>query len=114
MSAREHDDLDGHRHDLTDAQRDILEREREQDEDEHARCVEDDRLARECGVWRVRAERLAAELADQIRRWSNLPSGVDEDAREDDPSPADAAAHAAGLAIRAARAALAELPCEDT
>lgn len=35
-----------------------------------------------------------------------LPSGVDEEARDDDPSPEDMAAHIGGLILRRVREAL--------
>ena len=50
-------------------------------------------------------EWLYAALDDQVERWGSVPSGVDLEAEEGDPSPKDVTAHIAGLAIRAARAA---------
>jgi hypothetical protein len=46
-------------------------------------------------------------LASQVGYWEQVPSGVDYEADEEDTSPEDAVAHTAGLAIRAASAALA-------
>ncbi len=50
--------------------------------------------------------RLRAALEQQIRLWESLPCGVDYEADENNTSPADAAAHIAGLAVRAAQEAL--------
>lgn len=50
--------------------------------------------------------RLRAALEEQIWYWYQTPGGVDEEADPLNLSPQDATAHLAGLAIRAARAAL--------
>ena len=53
------------------------------------------------------ALRLAlAALEEQIDFWFSLPSGIDEEAEIEDQSPEDAAAHTAGLAVKAARKAI--------
>jgi hypothetical protein len=48
--------------------------------------------------------RLALEYVEEMIQ--QLPSGVDEEAREDDPSPEDSAAHIGGLILRRVRAEL--------
>ena len=58
----------------------------------------------------AKAERLAVALRRQVEMWGSMPSGADELADENDPSPNDAVAHSAGIAIRYARAALALTP----
>jgi len=62
----------------------------------------------ELGELRAEIVALRAALLVQIEHWESLPSGADHDADPDDPSPQDATAHTAGLAIRAAREALGE------
>ena len=52
-------------------------------------------------------DRLIESLETQIMYWYSLPGGVDEDADPEDPSPVDAAAHIAGLAVREAKLAIA-------
>ena len=42
-------------------------------------------------------------LEGQQDFWYSLPSGVDEEAQIDNDSPEDAAAHVAGLAVKAAQ-----------
>jgi len=44
--------------------------------------------------------RLIEALERQRGYWLSLPSGVEDDPDPDDPSPEDAVAHTAGLAIR--------------
>ena len=51
-------------------------------------------------------DKLIEALETQIKYWYSLPGGVDEDANPDNPSPEDATAHTAGLAVEAARQAL--------
>ena len=48
-------------------------------------------------------------LEEQIGYWHQLPSGIDEEAEIENDSPEDAAAHVAGLAVQAARAAINDL-----
>lgn len=55
---------------------------------------------------REKTKRLTEALEEQITYWYQLPSGVDEEADWQNPSPEDAIAHTAGLAVQAARAAL--------
>lgn len=49
---------------------------------------------------------LREALRDQIDLWECVPSGVDYDADENDPSPKDTVAHLAGLGIMRAKSAL--------
>ena len=56
----------------------------------------------------MEARRLRAALQEQIDLWEQVPMGPDYQADIDDASPDDAVAHLAGLAIKAARAALGE------
>lgn len=44
--------------------------------------------------------KLVDALLEQRDYWLSLPSGVEDDPDPDDPSPEDAVAHTAGLAIR--------------
>ena len=53
---------------------------------------------------RAQKSGLLAALETQGDFWYSLPSGVDEEAEIDNESPEDAAAHVAGLAVKAARA----------
>ena len=51
-------------------------------------------------------DELRKELEEQKIRWGNLPCQPDMDADENNPSPKDALAHQAGLAIKAIESAL--------
>ena len=54
----------------------------------------------------VERDELRKELEAQQIRWSNLPTGPDMDADENNQSPEDAVAHESGLAIKSIEAAL--------
>ena len=58
-------------------------------------------------------ERCAEELKNQEYLWRNLPSGIDEDADENDGSPEDGTAHMGGLAVRQIQKLLADLNAEE-
>ena len=58
-------------------------------------------------------ERCAEELKNQEYLWRNLPSGIDEDADENDGSPEDGTAHMGGLAVRQIQKLLADLDAEE-
>lgn len=57
----------------------------------------------------TQTDKLLLEVLEaQIAWWEQLPCGIDENAEAGNPSPENAIAHIAGLAVKEARAAIAK------